>query len=173
MNDLSQLPLHIWENVLHYKGVSINSLRLVNKQMGYGLFDLWLRSNIFNVTKITHVEPKIKKKIRKLSNVIEVEDFAFFVNLTHLTFGYGFNQPLQQGIFPNSLTHLIFGFNFNQPLQQGVLPNFLTHLTFGDGFNQSLQQGVLSNSLTHLTFGNWFDLPIQQNIFPNSLTNLI
>jgi len=68
--------------------------------------------------------------------------------LTHLTFGYNFNQPL---ILSNSLTHLTFGNEFNKSIN---LPNSLTHLTFERNFNQLI---TLPNSLTHLTFGDCFN----------------
>ena len=36
-------------------------------------------------------------------------------SVSHLTFGYGFNQPLQFHSIPDSVTHLEFSYEFNQP----------------------------------------------------------
>lgn len=65
--------------------------------------------------------------------------------VTELIFGFYFNQTFG---LPVSLTHLTFGYIFNQNVDQ--LPVSLTHLTFGSDFNQSVYQ--LPSSLTHLTF---------------------
>ena len=53
---------------------------------------------------------------------------------------------------PNSVTHLIFGYYFNQPLLPNIIPNNVTHLTFGENFNQQLLPNCIPNSVTHLTF---------------------
>ena len=79
-------------------------------------------------------------------------------SLTHIEFGYLFNQALDQDVLPPNLTHLEFGDKFNQPVARGVLPPSLTHIEFGNRFNQPLRD-VLSNlpNLTQLKFGNMFN----------------
>jgi len=55
--------------------------------------------------------------------------------LTHLTFGYWFDQPLDNVTFPLTLTHLTFGNWFNQPLDNVTLPSTLT---LSEQYNRSL-----------------------------------
>ena len=92
--------------------------------------------------------------------------------MTHLTFEYFFNQPLNKDDIPKSVTHLIFGYHFNQPLKKDDIPNSVTHLIFGHDFNQHLDKNVISNSVTHLTFGENFNQPLEKNVIPKSVTNL-
>ena len=56
-------------------------------------------------------------------------------SVTHMTFGWGFNQPITA--LPPSLTHLVFGDNFNHRVDS--LPSSLTSLTFGWHFNQEVR----------------------------------
>jgi hypothetical protein len=85
-------------------------------------------------------------------------------SLAHLTFGMFFNQPVDR--LPASLTHLTFGYCFDQPVD--CLPASLTHLTFGHDFDQPVDR--LPASLTHLTFGHDFNQPVDR--LPASLTYL-
>jgi len=71
--------------------------------------------------------------------------------LTHLTFGWKYNQPLDRVTLPPKLTHLTFGLNFNQPLDNVTLPLKSTHLTFDVCFNQPLENVMLPSTFTHLT----------------------
>jgi hypothetical protein len=43
-------------------------------------------------------------------------------NLSQLTFGYGFNQPIGEGVLPANISQLTFGVCFNQSIGDGVLP---------------------------------------------------
>ena len=59
----------------------------------------------------------------------------FPVSLTHLTFGYyfnNFNQPLEKGVLPPGLTHLKFGLLFRKPHGENVLPVGLKKLWYLD-----------------------------------------
>ena len=79
-------------------------------------------------------------------------------------------KELEELIKSNQIrSHLTFGCNFNQPINEGMLPNSLTHLTFGWDFNQSINKGMLPNSLTHLTFGYNFNQPIKKDVLPSYL----
>jgi hypothetical protein len=81
-------------------------------------------------------------------------------NLTHLTFGWNFNQPIDalRGLI--NLTHLTFGRVFNQHVDalRGLIN--LTHLTFGWYFNQPTDGLSGLVNLTHLTFGGFFNQPV-------------
>jgi len=74
-------------------------------------------------------------------------------NLTHLTFGKNFDQPLGGKCFPKTLTYLKFGEAFNYSIAPNILPVGLTHLIFGDDYNQLILKNTLPISLTHLVFG--------------------
>jgi len=81
--------------------------------------------------------------------------------VTHLTFGFDFNQPINNCI-PSSVSHLIFGFRFNQPIKD-ITPSSVTHLTFGELFDQPINNCIPS-SVSHLTFGWHFNQPINNCI---------
>ena len=90
--------------------------------------------------------------------------------LTHLEFGFLFNQPIDALGLPAGLTHLKFGWNsqFNQPIES--LPSGLTHLFLGGCFNQPISS--LPAGLTHLSFGSNFNQPIDTLGLPAGLTHL-
>ncbi len=90
-----------------------------------------------------------------------------FPPLSHLYFGYHFNQPLYE--LPISLTSLEFGSLFNKPIDLTCNTN-LTHLIFGYFFNQPID-GLLPNSVTHLHFGPQFNHPLDK--LPQNLTHLM
>lgn len=71
--------------------------------------------------------------------------------LTHLTFGYHFNQPVDK-LDLKDITHLSFGHCFNHPVDKLDLKS-VTHLSFGHSFNQPLDNLNLKN-VTHLSFSN-------------------
>jgi hypothetical protein len=87
-------------------------------------------------------------------------------SLTHLTFGFYFNQKVDK--LPETLTQLCFDTYFNQPIDN--LPKSLTHLTFvlHSCFNQPIDN--LPKNLTHLTFGINFNQPVDN--LPENLTHL-
>jgi len=112
-------------------------------------------------------------------------------SLTHLTFGYRFNQKIEKlpdgvslnqktgtksqfsdfasdpsALVHSGVTHLKFGYHFNQKIEK--LPDDLTHLTFGREFNQEIEK--LPDGLTHLTFGREFNQEIEK--LPDGLTHL-
>jgi hypothetical protein len=67
---------------------------------------------------------------------------------------------LQQfDIIPSSVTHLTFGYCFNQKVEALDLKN-MTHLTFGDLFNQSVEALDLK-VVTDLTFGCHFNQRVE------------
>ena len=134
INCLSSLSFIII-NKLNFKLSSLYSY------FNYNFYFKLLHTNLFS--KLTYLFFNMSYRYNKLP-----------YNLTHLTFGWDFNQNVD---LPCNLTHLTFGNNFNQNVN---LPCTLTHLTFGNDFNQNVD---LPRNLTHLTFGNNFnqnvDLP--------------
>uniref|UniRef100_A0A6C0C9X5 F-box domain-containing protein n=1 Tax=viral metagenome TaxID=1070528 RepID=A0A6C0C9X5_9ZZZZ len=71
--------------------------------------------------------------------------------VTHLTLGGCFNRSITTNI-PRSVTHLKFGFHFNQIIKKGDIPSSVIHLTFGFSFNQQIDQHNIPSSVTHLKF---------------------
>jgi len=69
-----------------------------------------------------------KNNITKLVDVENTKLIKYYPNVTHLTFGDKFNQPLKKGDIPQSITHLTFGDGFDQPLNKIVIPPNVTYL---------------------------------------------
>src|SRR5579872_6228717 len=133
---------------------------------------LWYYDRFTNVR--TDVIPLKFPKL--ITHMVFYPSYGKYVNLkdripnsvTHLTFGYYFNQDIKDCI-PNSVTHLTFGAFFNQDIKE-CIPNSVTHLTFGVSFNQDIKE-YIPYSVTHLTFGINFNKDIKECI-PNSVTHL-
>ncbi len=101
-----------------------------------------------------------------LSNTIYISiDLSKFVNLTHIDFGYAFNEEIEN--LPPSVKHVTFGASFNKPID-GKLPASVTHIIFGHCFNKSVDN--LPPHVTYLEFGCWFNQPIDK--LPPSVTYL-
>ena len=65
--------------------------------------------------------------------------------------------PIQNDI-PNLVTHLTFGYLFNQPLEKDDIPNTVTHLTFGYMFNQLLNKDdIPKKAICHLNVADLMD----------------
>lgn len=86
-----------------------------------------------------------KKNINKLPN-----------NITHISFGYNYCQPLC--ILPENLIYLSLGDKFNMKINR--LPTSLVYLTFGNSFNNSLNILETLINLEELIFGSSFNQPI-------------
>ena len=74
--------------------------------------------------------------------------------LKKITFGYHFNQPVDN--LPSGLQRLTFGCNFNQPVDN--LPSGLQRLTFGYEFNQPLNN--LPSGLQKLIISDTYNKPL-------------
>ncbi len=94
-----------------------------------------------------------------------MKDMTGFRNLTHITFSDAFDQPVD-GLLPSSITHLTFGYNFNQLVDD--LPPSITHLRFGGCFNRCVDH--LPPSIRHLKFGFYFNQTVEK--LPPSITHL-
>ena len=58
-------------------------------------------------------------------------------------------------VFPKFITHLTFGYCFDQNIKD-CIPNSVTHLTFGSSFDQNIENCIPKN-VTHLIFGKYFN----------------
>jgi len=127
--------------------------------------------NNFKMEIIKNLKELKKKDFQKITKIHFYDTFNETIdendlppNLTHLTFGYHFNQSIDLSKLV-LLTHLSFDNFFNQPIDD--LPRSLTHLKLGWRFNQSLDN--LPESLTHLVYPSDSNLPFNM---PSSLTHL-
>jgi hypothetical protein len=98
----------------------------------------------------------------RFTNIITKKICRFPKNITYLTFGHDFNQPLLD-IIPSSVTA--------SAIRLGI-PSNITHLTFGKRFNQSIT-GAIPASIIYLTFGYDFNQPILDAIPPNVTASTI
>jgi len=102
----------------------------------------------------THLECFFNEKI----------DHLLPKNITHLTFGNAFDQPVDH--LPQRITHLTFGENFNHEVDH--LPSSIKRLTFGIFFNQPVNN--LPSGITHLIFGTDFNHPVDR--LPSTIVHL-
>ena len=93
-------------------------------------------------------------------------------SLTHLTFQWKFDTPLEVDSLPDTITHLVLSRMFNQPILPGHLPASLTDLTIGKMFSQPLSVDMFPPQLTHLTFKGAFDAPLPVGALPDFLARL-
>jgi len=147
--------------------------------------------NVLNHNKhslVHHIYYDIPKKLQigdlplNVESIIFHPDFKhpltkdmFSSKLTHIRFGYNFNNILEVGSLPENLKKLEFGCMYNQPLTK-YLPSNLTILKFNgrfNQFNQPLSRGDLPKSLTFLEFGYRFNQPLVQGDLPLGLSHLI
>lgn len=92
-------------------------------------------------------------------------------NLCILDLGRFFNQPLEEGVLPQSLKILRLGC-FNKGFEKGVLPTHLHTLDFLFGNAAPLREGVLPPHLCVLKLGWWFDAHLSRGVLPASLKTL-
>jgi phage-related protein len=129
-------------------------------------------NNVDNLD-ITHLNDNNKYFFLHIYNIDHEIYYDKDDNLTELTFGDNFNQPLGPSL--NNLTNLkqlTFKYYFNQQLGTSLqtLTN-LQQLTFGSHFSQPL--GPSLNNLTNLqqlTFGSFFRQPLGESL--DTLTKL-
>ena len=100
-----------------------------------------------------------------------LEEVSWPPGLQILTFGGEFNRP-ERLTWPSKLQSLTFGFRFNQSLLQVTLPDTLQSLTFGCAFDQSLDGVILPKGLRRLTFGDRFNQALEHVTWPESLERL-
>jgi len=134
---------------------------MMNKQSHTALFDTICSNVTFKMKWLStffHYLPK------QLLCPFGVNLYLLPLSITHLTFGYTFDEEVNG--LPSGLTHLKFGIQFNQPVDH--LPPLITHLTFGMRFNQPV--GKLPPNITHLTFGYYFNQPVDH--LPHKITHL-
>ena len=88
-------------------------------------------------------------------------------NVTHLIFGWKFNQCIGNSLSSLKITHLIFGYKFNQPLQSNSIPTSVTHITFGHRFNKIIKPDIIPSSVKCLTFSQNFNKKLNVDITTN------
>src|ERR1700741_4295875 len=109
----------IIQNIVKYSNlVNCKNVRLLNRKISIFVtnilyFDFYFNINFFN--NLFNIKPK-KLIVREKINIPN--------SVTHLTFGYCYNQITN---IPNSVTHLTFGDDYDQITN---IPNSVTHLTF-------------------------------------------
>ena len=90
--------------------------------------------------------------------------------LQSLTFGYDFNQRLDNTTLQPSLHSLTFvGYGFDQSLDNTTLPSGLLSLTFGYRFNQNLDNATLASGIQSLTFCYDFNQSLNNTTLPSGL----
>ena len=124
-----------------------------------------LAINQYNIND-DNLDIKIKATDNIFFGLDKSFDFSKYTHITHLTFGYYFNQQIDNDKLPPNITHLTFGWHFNQPIDN--LPQSITYLSFGFNFNQPVNK--LPLNITHLFFGEYFDHPVDN--LPQSITHL-
>lgn len=112
---------------------------------------------------------KDKKKwhFNCLTNIIVRTLFRFPINASRVTFDDSFDNTIKNiSKLNKNITHLTFGKLFNQPVEN-FIPNSVTHLKFGDHFNKPLN--FIPNSVTHLKLGKFYYI-IQLSLFITHLS---
>ena len=170
-SDLENIPVDVLELLmsmldanerLNFRSIS----PILNQRFGYR----WLHwiPVVMSMDDLKALSVNVRKHITILTLIgnDQVDDLKQLGlnRLTHLTFGFYFNQPVDS--LPQSVTHLTFSYSFNQPVDS--LPESVTHLAFGVSFSQPVNS--LPKNVTHLTFGNRFNQPV--NSLPESVTHL-
>jgi hypothetical protein len=189
--DLTNLPRDVWDSMSRFLPLKdLKTLSQVNRALAHRMRVLMVSKYRFVVFEtladfraLGWTRECLNIRLKRPESVFELLEDDFFVDivlpysfnapikdvswplrLTHLTFGWNFNQPVYH--LPSSLTHLEFRGNFNHPVDR--LPSSLTHIKFGWMFNQPVNH--LPSSLTHLEFRGNFNPPV--NHLPSSLTHL-
>jgi hypothetical protein len=138
------------------------SFSLLNKQIHSTLYPHICQSITFSLNpssqSLKHYSPTIMRLALKcgdeeyLPRRLPFKKFdmspllRYFPSITHLTFGFHFNQPVE--LIPTTVTHLSFGFMFNQRVDH--LHHGITHVVFGILFLQPIDH--LPSSVVHVVF---------------------
>ena len=74
-----------------------------------------------------------------------------FTNSLHsLTFGFDFNQVLDNVKFPSSLQNITFGMSFNQNVDDVKFPDSLQVVIFNNYYNQTLNEKIKELKIKYL-----------------------
>ena len=168
INDFGSLMATNLSFLLLFRG---SGLRYKNNKL-YVKKNYSIDTSIYNNNYINKIPYVLTHLTINNLNDLELYKSNKSSSLTHLTFGYKFNHPVEELILPQSLTHLTFGSRFNQPVNNIHLPSSLTHLKFGQDFNRPVEELILPSSLTHLEFGACFNQPVYDLQLPSSLIHL-
>lgn len=134
---MDPILLYIIEPTLTYCNLeTIKKIRSVDKYFEQKCQNYMFKHFYYNVNEKMLSDPKtyaIYKSIR-CAIIENIELIRMFPNIKRIKF-ITFNGSITDEL-PPSLTHLTFDYGFNQPIQ--FLPPTLTHLTFGYSFNQPI-----------------------------------
>jgi hypothetical protein len=125
------------------------------------IFDLAGTPSIGDVVTVSYYKGKGDVMYDQFGNILQVGRERFIFNGNDLTF------TLSQKV--NSIINITFGYYFNQPIDN--LPNQLVHLTLGACFNQNIAESFFSshNKLERIIVYN----VSQKKIFPLKYKKII
>ncbi len=81
-------------------------------------------------------------------------DLYEYTSVRHIIFEHHYNQCIKSHTLPKYLTHLTFGYYFNNIIE--CLPETLIYLTFGNNFSQNICR-ILPHGLLYLYLGTKFN----------------
>ena len=107
----------------------------------------------------------------QIPSTIEIlfSDIVFVDKVYSIRLGDGYNNILQNTVFPESLRIFDFGPTFNIPIDDVIFPNSLKKLNFGKMFNHPLKYFTFPPHLTHIIFGEKFTQDFSDIIIPDSV----
>jgi len=127
----------------------------------------------FDYQHVFNQDDEFIHKITKLYNVTELEHLNKFTSLREVVFHPLFNQPIDDGYFPEGVATIIFGAEFNSPILPFCLPENLNTLILGRSFNQKLENHVLPNVLYRLDLGDSYSHKLGKDTIPDSVVELV
>jgi len=122
----------------------------------------------FENVAITNAKDRYPKRAKFIHFCADNTDIPY--GITHLSFDYGFNQPINDCI-PTTVTHLKFGIDFDQPIN-GNIPSSVISITFGSCFDQSLRYLPLTISKLFINVQNMKEIYIPSSVKTLSLRSL-
>lgn len=96
-----------------------------------------------------------------------------FTNMECLILDGGFNDSVDEVVWPRGLKRLIFGSSFNQPVESASFPPSLEGMGFGMSFNQPVEGVAWPASLEIIMFCPAFAQPVGKVRWPASLKTLL
>ncbi len=71
----------------------------------------------------------------------KVNHLSYYDNFVNIKFSNNFNENISTYRFPLNMTHLTFGYFFDQNIEN-CIPQGVTHLTFRDWFTQKINNCI-------------------------------
>lgn len=98
---------------------------------------------------------------------------GMFSNMECLILDGGFNDSVDEVVWPSGLKRLVFGNSFNQPVDSASFPPSLEGMGFGMSFNQPIEDVAWPVSLEIIMFGPSFAQPLGKVRWPAPLKTLL